>query len=128
MSESPLKSDAASGQLLEKLRDTPGAMVTKKVASVDQLTPEDVDGHGRWLKSQKKKVIGKLHSWFMHFLFVVMCCLVLVVAIGGVYLTCLWVRTFISDPVKLGSFIYGIWNVGLVALATLFINGLFPRD
>ena len=117
-----------SGELLQALRETPTSSLTKNVQHFDKLTPEEEDGHGRWLKSQKKKLINKLFSWFMHFLFVVVCLVVVVLVTSGIYLTAMWIGTFINDAEKLGGFIYGVWNTALVALATLFISGLIPKD
>lgn len=64
----------------------------------------------------------------MHFLFGVVCLLVLAVAGGGLYLTAKWIVTFQDDASKLEAFLSSIWNFGLIALATLFVNGLFGKD
>lgn len=114
--------------LLQALRETPSASVTKGVRDVDKLSAEEEDGHGRWLKSQKKRLINKLYSWFMHFLFVIMCFVVLVLVVAAIYLTGKWISTFVNDSMRLGDFIGSIWNIVLVALATLFVNGLIPKD
>lgn len=125
-----LPTDEAKGNesLFSKLQSTPASAVTKKVASVDALTKEEEDGNGRWRKTKKKQVVDKLFVWFMHFLFFVVCVGVFLVAAGGLYLTYKWIGSFVNDPVKLGSFISGVWNTGLVALATLFVNGILPKD
>lgn len=115
-------------ELLEKLKSTSGADLAKGVRTAEKLSPEEEDGHGRWLKSQKKRIQNKLHSWFMHFLFVVICGVVLVIVIGTIILTWTWIQTFMSEPEKLEKFLVNIWNFALVALATLFVNSLMPRD
>lgn len=69
MSNKQSEDEIKEAQIFQALRETSTSSLTKSVQQVDRLSPEEEDGHGRWLKSQKKKLINKLFSWFMHFLF-----------------------------------------------------------
>lgn len=117
-----------SEELLNKLRETPMASLRKGVAKVEGLSEQDEEGHKRWIRSQIKRTKQKLHSWFLHFLFFVICAVVIILAIGGIYLAWVWVNSFIDDAQKIGDFLSKIWNIGLVALATLFIQSVLPKD
>lgn len=55
MSNTPNKDHAPESKLLQALRETPGAALNRGVREIDKLSPEEEDGHGRWLKTQKKR-------------------------------------------------------------------------
>jgi hypothetical protein len=124
----PADQPEATDALLQKLKETPPEALSRGVRHAERLTPEDEDGIGRWLRSEKRRITNKLFKWFLHFMFVVACAVILVVVVSAIILTYLWISSFVANPGKLETFIKGIWNTALVALATLFINGLISRD
>lgn len=114
--------------LLGRLEDLPPAALRERVAKVEGLSKDDEENHSRWLKSNRRRAINKLSSWFLHFLFFVTCGIVLFVVGGTIWLTFSWITSFINDPTKVGSLLGRLWEIGLVALATLFIQSAWPKD
>lgn len=122
------KPDTTGDDLLKKLDGTPPGSLKAGIAQVEGLSKSDEENHGRWLKSVRKKIVNKLVSWFLHFLFFVVCIIVLFVVAGTLVLTFIWVKSFVSKPDQVAEFLLSVWNLGLVALATLFIQNIWPKE
>ena len=114
--------------LLSKIKSTPMESLRRGVRQVEGLSREDEENHERWLKSRGKRLRVKLFSWFLHFLFFVFCGVVLAVVLATLYLTGLWIHSFKDNPGELAAFLGSLWDYGLIALATLFLHSLVPKD
>ena len=122
------KDEVNDGKLLAQLSETDATSLRAGVAKVEGISKSDEENHGRWLKSVRKRIITKLGTWFLHFLFFVVCGIVLFIVAGTLWLTYSWVSSFVDKPNEVKSLLGRIWEVGLVAMATLFIQNVWPKD
>ena len=116
--------DPVDSKLFDALRKTSREDVAQGVARVEKISKEDEEAHSRYLNSSKAKIRAKLYSWFLHFLFFTSCLVILVIVISTIGLTLLWIYGFHDDAQKLEEFLGNLWEIGLVSLATLFLNSL----
>ena len=124
----PSENEQEPAELFERLKGTPTEDVLKGVKSVEKFTEEEAEGHSRWVNARNKTVKASLFSRFLGFLFYLVCTVVSLVTAAALWLTWLWVTSFTDDPERFGAFLSDVWQIVLVALATLFVQSIFPKD
>jgi hypothetical protein len=118
--------------LLQELRDTPDADVTKKAKAAYPFSEEDDDNHRRLKRSEARETVSNITHLFYWFLFLLCCTVAAVFAalllfVGGYYVTSLIFGFKIADPKTLLDLIGKIFNWALIVMATLFINKVINK-
>lgn len=129
MTKPPIDHGKGEGKddLLDRLEGIGAASLRSGVAKVEGISKDDEENHSRWLNTVKKRTVSKLTSWFLHFLFIVTCLIVLILFLGTTWLTYVWVSSFINDADAVGELLGRLWEIGLIALATLFVQNVWPK-
>ena len=133
MSTPPEQSNALTDSLFEDLKETPVAALGPATKKVGHFTPEDDENHRRGIKSKNRETVAQIKRFFMWFMLAVVCVASVVLIFGFICLIWLYLRHVIwgdqiADPSMLQQIIVGVLWTGVVAMATLWTEGVLKGE
>ena len=99
--------------------------LTHGVSKVEGFSKSDADKLKRGLELQKQSHRANIWHYVLSALAMMLVLSVAILLGGFAYLCWSWINnSVLSDQIKLENFLWQIWNIALVSLATLTISNL----